>query len=820
MGDLFQPDVPTPVYTRFVRVVVERGIDRVGGGDGNDGGPSAPERALTYALVAAKGREADDDGGFDEVEPGRRVIVPLGRGNKPAAGIVTVVGGRELLGGLSPKKVKPVTKVTSVRLAPLLVKLGAWMSEYYICPLGMVYATMLPAAVKRETGKKTQTYLSLAPAEARAALPELPGRLKKAWEKLMEVDADLWPLTLKALGRWAEGVGPASIKKLVESGWLTATVQDDAPVATDPFEGLGHTREAVKPPPRLTREQGAAFDAVRGSLGSFKVHLLHGVTGSGKTEVYLRAISEMLLRKDEGGRFAECAIMLVPEIALTPQTAQRFIDRFGPKVAVLHSGLTASQRHAQWAACASGAVRVVVGARSAVFAPFARVGLIIVDEEHDSSYKQDQLPRYHGRDVAIKRAQLEGCPVVLGSATPSLESWYAATPAGGSKYVLSSLPDRVGGARMPSVRIVDLAEERRLRALVHPEGWRDRHVHLLGPSLEQAIGETLSAGGQAMLLLNRRGYANYICCTDPKCGWVMQCDHCDVTTVYHVDKRLRVGGYVRCHHCLAELMLPKFCPKCTKAVNTFGLGTQRVEAELERKFGPSHGLVMGQTLLRLDSDSMQSARDYFTALGRFASGEVKVLVGTQMIAKGLDFPNVRLVGVISADTSLSMPDFRAAERTFQLVAQVAGRAGRGEHAGQVVVQTFNPGEPSIVLAARHDYVRFAGIELGHRSAAGLPPISRMARIVCRHEVLKEAENAAARIAKGLLAAAVAQGERVVLTGPMPCPIARIGDHHRIAVELLADGRAVLQRVLGAVRVQGLLISDAHTAVDVDPLALL
>ncbi|HZW06102.1 MAG TPA: primosomal protein N', partial [Phycisphaerales bacterium] len=565
MPDLFEVDAPPVSYPRYARVVVERGIER--GGAGRDGeGYVPPEHALTYGVP-----------GEGPLEPGQRVIVPLGRGNKPAAGIVTVVGGSELLDGLSPSKVKGVKKVTPVRLAPLLVKLGAWMSDYYICPLGMVYATMLPAAVKHQTGKKTQTYVEPVLADLRAALPELPPRLKKAWEKVQSVDADLWPLTPKALGRWAEGVGPATMKKLVELGWLVATTRDDAPAVRDPFEGLGHSAEKAKARPELTPDQRGAFLAVKESLhagvfggGEFKVHLLHGVTGSGKTEVYLRAIEEMLLRRDASGELTGGnAIMLVPEIALTPQTAQRFIDRFGPKVAVLHSGLTASQRHAQWAACAAGAVRVVVGARSAVFAPFTKVGLIIVDEEHDSSYKQDQLPRYHGRDVAIKRAQLEGCPVVLGSATPSLESLHAATPGGGAKYVLSSLPDRVGGARLPPVKIVDLVEERRMRALVSPDGWRDKHVHLLGPTLEQAVGDTLSAGGQVMLLLNRRGYANYICCTDPKCGWVMQCDHCDVTTVYHVDKRLRTGGYVRCHHCLAELVLPKHCPKCTKAVNTF-----------------------------------------------------------------------------------------------------------------------------------------------------------------------------------------------------------------------------------------------------------
>jgi primosomal protein N' (replication factor Y) (superfamily II helicase) len=819
-----------PLPTRLVRVALERAIEWTGQASRKPGpAPAAKHRAidgtLTYGL-------SDDQ----HVGVGQRVMVPLGRTNQLAGGVVLEVGpasDERLLGGASIHKIKPVAKILPAVLTPLVLKLGVWMSDYYIAPIGMTLSALLPSAVKNQTGRKAKVLISLA--ENLASLPPPTGsaRLVAAWNKLLALDSDAWPMTAKALLKWAPGVGQASIKNLIEQGYLTASVQEEVVAAVDPFAGLDVKAGTHTGRLELTTDQQRAVDGITSTLGNFSVHVLHGVTGSGKTEVYLACIEKLL---EQPSASPLSAIMLVPEIALTPQTAQRFLSRFGSRVAVLHSGLTASQRHVQWTACSQGKVDVVVGARSAIFAPLAKVGLIIVDEEHDTSYKQDQVPRYHGRDVAIKRAQLEACPIVLGSATPSLESWFnavglpeefareAGSTATGSpaisrgKYHLHSMPNRVGGAKLPAVKIVDLADERRNRALVQPAGYRDRHLHLIGPTLEQAIGDTLLAGGQVMLLLNRRGYANYICCTDPKCGWIMQCDHCDVTTVYHVDRRLRTGGYVRCHHCLTELLLPRACPQCSKAINTFGLGTQRVEAELERKFGPAHGLVMGQTLLRLDSDSMQSAKEYFAALSRFGAGHVRVLVGTQMIAKGLDYPNVRLVGVISADTSLHLPDFRASERTFQLVAQVAGRSGRGEKPGQVIVQTASPGEPAIVLASKHDFVRFATLEIGHRYAAGHPPISRMARIVCRDLDLEAAQDAARSLAKVLADRAGPMG--VSVRGPAPCPIARIGDHHRLQIELVASNRTAIQNLLGQVRAEGLLISDQHTAVDVDPIALL
>jgi primosomal protein N' (replication factor Y) len=545
-------------------------------------------------------------------------------------------------------------------------------------------------------------------------------------------------------------------------------------------------------------------------LGAFGVHLLRGVTGSGKTEVYLKVISRAL---DRG----EGAIVLVPEIALTPQVEQWFRARLSPRgvgVAVMHSGLSASQRHAEWERAASGEARVVIGPRSAVFAPVAGLGVIVVDEEHDHSYKHEQLPRYNARDVAIKRGQIEECPVVLGSATPSMESWWnatVATPGEAPRFRLWTLRDRVGGGRLPEVAVVDMAEERRRLA---GEGV-DVSRRMIGPTLAAELSRVVKDGGQAILLLNRRGYASHLACVQAACGWVMKCDQCDAGMVFHKDGRLPKGGLVRCHHCLAEQLLPKECPSCARPVGLLGAGTQRVEEELIALFGEGLGLAEGRTMLRVDSDTMATAKDYAGALSRFASGEVKLLLGTQMIAKGLDFPNVRLVGVVSADVGLNMPDFRAGERAFQLVSQVAGRAGRGAAAGRVIVQTFEPENPAITLAAAHDYEAFAAQELEIRRAAGLPPAVRMARIVCREADAAEARERAREVAIRLKA-----NRELTIVGPMEAPIAKIANYYRWAVEVYAATPGVLQRGLNELRKAGLLKSDSRTAVDVDPQSLM
>jgi primosomal protein N' (replication factor Y) len=515
----------------------------------------------------------------------------------------------------------------------------------------------------------------------------------------------------------------------------------------------------------------------------------------------------------------------------------RFLARF-ERVAVLHSGLTAAQRHAQWRRIRRGEANIVVGARSAVFAPVQNLKMIIVDEEHESSYKQDQAPRYHGRDVAVKRAQLWNVPVVLGSATPSLESYYnaggrmrdpeaankeegdnknaesvahrpaAQTAAGRSHYHLVRMPQRVAGMAMPTVELVDMQDERRER----------RGLHMMSQSLERQLTGALDpkqpgGAGQAILLLNRRGYANYIACPDHNCGWMLRCEHCDAAMVYHREKHLPAGGVVRCHHCTAEQRLPKVCPVCEKRVTVFGHGTQRVEEELQRKFP-------NLTYLRMDSDTMRRSRDYEDTLARFREGEVDVLLGTQMIAKGLDFAGVRLVGVISGDTSLHVPDFRASERTFQLISQVSGRAGRSDRPGRVIVQTFSPDDPAITAAANHDYDGFAARELYLRYEMSLPPIQRMARLVVRDMDHQACLTRAQTIADQLRTENDRLGGRVDLHGPVPCPLARLADYYRYQVEMTASTAGALQSLLTALRNARSLVSDMHTAVDVDPVSLL
>jgi len=961
-SDLFTPEAERPAG--YVRVALEQGIDTGVGG-------------LTYAVPKK----------LSGLEVGDRVRAPLGKSNKPVAGIVVE---RLAAPDVSPEKVKAVVSREGQRAAMTgsLVKLARWMSAYYCSPLGMVLQSMLPAAVKRGTGRIVETWVGR-PDEVggTAADPERSGGAGEAGveqasdgrrklTKLQQAVLEVVDRHLEAGERWteihrlAELAGAKTItpvRRLIDAGELEARSQDAVRAREDGrVAGLDSPGEVkgVASPLQLNAEQRSTVEAVAATLGGFAVHLLYGVTGSGKTEVYLRAIERLRaaraaavetgaklelepaadldpalapdpdpdLEADaepepesdapadahtdaELGAEADArpearrgsnppadygVIVLVPEIALTPQTVGRFQARCRGEVAVLHSGLTASQRHEQWRRIRAGEARVVVGARSAVFAPLRRVDLIVVDEEHESTYKQDQSPRYHARDVAIKRAQLEGATVVLGSATPSLESYFnagggladrtfepdaaadsgwaadsnssasSASSASASSassrpgrsgetesrvidratptrahYQLHTLSRRAPGLSRPRVEIVDLIEERRHR----------RGVHLLSARLERELHHAARRGEQALLLLNRRGYANYIACPDPNCGWLHQCDYCDATMVYHKKPgeprtrddagadsdhradagsgvcssagpgaaeersaagggsgRSRTSGFTRCHHCEAEQRLPSQCPQCGKRVTVFGLGVQRVEEELSRKL-PSLRIE------RMDSDVMRGGRHYHELLSRFASGEIDVLLGTQMISKGLDHPNVTRVGVVCADTALHLPDFRAGERTFQMVAQVAGRAGRGEASGLVIVQTFNPDDPSIGFACRADYPGFARRELALRREVGLPPWRRMARLVVRDRDLVKAHERANALAERLHAANREQGERVLLRGPAPCAISRIAEHHRLEIQLVADQAAQLQRLFTAVRNERKLVSDAHVAVDVDPVMM-
>ena len=776
--------------------------------------PVAPRPRGPFAVVAL---EQAIDKELDYAVPprlagviavGQRVRVPLGRRNKPATGYV--VGVRDTT---DHPKVKPLGELIDDRVlvAGPMMELARWMSRYYVAPLGVVLESIIPSAVKKRIGMGYSSVVR--PALTRDALQALFEKVKapkrrSVLARLLQLEGDE-PIELVRLAGEA-GVTAPTVRKLVRLGVITITQQPDlVGLAEDPLPP-GDASEADR---TLNEEQQAVFDqlAPRMDAAGFGVNLLLGVTGSGKTEVYLQCIRRVVA----AGRQA---IVLVPEIALTPQTTRRFIARFG-RVAVLHSGLTSSERHRHWQRIASGRADVVVGARSAVFAPLPRLGVIVVDEEHEPSYKQDTAPRYHGRDVAIKRAQLEGVPVILGSATPSLETYHrvstpSATPNSQlptPNYSLLRMPTRVRGLQMPHVELIDMRQENRFR----------RGVHLIGQRLEHLLRTTVEKGEQAILLLNRRGYSNFVYCAS--CGDALQCKYCDATMTYHrtaganvQSARLEAGlhtGQLQCHYCLASNPLPATCPTCGKKLSLFGLGTQRVEEEMAKKFPDMR-------YARVDSDSMRGTRDYEMLLAQFAKKEVQVLLGTQMIAKGLDYPNVTLVGVISGDTALALPDFRAAERTFQLITQVAGRAGRGDLPGRVVLQTFMPDDPTINFALKHNYDGFAARELAQRQEVELPPFSRMVRIILRDQDAEKLHATSEALAAAVNNAVAAVGPDVIVKGPMPCPISRIAGFYRNQVVMQSPRAAQLQRVLAMVRQEKALAKSDRIAVDVDPTSLL
>jgi primosomal protein N' (replication factor Y) len=799
---------------KYALVAVERGIERVG----EDGAE------LLYEIPGVM----EADGAF---QVGERVEVPLGK--KKVGGVVVGVGGPELLGDIDPLKIRVIAKRSGAMLPGPLVELAKWIAGYYVCPLGMVLGTMVPSAVKREIGRREEVVL----VRSDAAVPEkLAKVVRELWDKVLALPAEArTPISMKvALGETTL----RGVNKLVKLGLLREetreVIRSRGNVAQE--QAFGGDKTVT-----LSDEQSEVIEGISpdlGPTGKFGVHLLYGVTGSGKTEVYLRLIRSMLAQRPDAS-----AIVLVPEIALTPQTSERFSQRFADLgVAVLHSGLSASRRHSEWARVASGDARVVVGARSAVFAPVPRLGLVVVDEEHDTSYKQDQLPRYHARDVAIKRAQIEGCAVVLGSATPSLESWAnaggdistrRATEGHGeetrrkagdgkeegskpSRYRMWKLTKRVGGGELPRIKIVDMYQERQEARTL---GLRDPSVL---PTLRRALHATLKEGSQAILLLNRRGFATYVGCTGgASCGWVLGCERCDARMILHRDASLKSGELVRCHHCLSECIVPRVCPNCSRGLVRLGAGTQRVEEELrplmdELALGP-------EALIRVDRDTMRTAQDYFGALATFASGRARLMLGTQMIAKGLDFPGVRLVGVVSADTGLNLPDFRAGERTFQLISQVSGRAGRADARGVVIIQTMEPQNPAILLAAEHAFERFAATEIAARRQFGLPPASRMARVVCRDEKQSAVRTRAVALAEWLRAWSsrhLGGAAGVKVRGPSEPPVMRIADQYRLGIELVAPRAGLVQEALRAARNEGLVKSDAKTAVDVDPVSLM
>ena len=711
------------------------------------------------------------------VRTGSVVGVPFGR--RHARGFVTGMAGHSDFPDLKA--------IASVADGPPLfdeqmLRLARWIGDYYAAPFEHAIAAILPAAVRREGAKFKEQFVARV-AEGGGGSPEEEAALAKrspkqfaAWIRLKEMGE----ATAAALGEEA-GVSLAGLRSLEKKGWIAL---EKGVVRRDP-----HERMTILPTtaPRLMDEQAAALVAIRDEMSLPKpgVVLLHGVTGSGKTEVYLAAIQSAL---DAG----KGAIALVPEISLTPQTMERFRGRFGETVAVLHSHLSDGERHDEWRRIAAGQARVVVGARSALFAPVRPLGLLVVDEEHEPAYKQDESPRYNARDVAVMRGRFEGCAVVLGSATPSLESYRHAR---GGKYRLVQMLKRVDRCVMPMVRVVDMRVETEKAGV----------PHLLSQDLVEAVRLRLSQGEQTILFLNRRGYATTVTC--PACGHTETCPHCSVKMTYHKHEEL-----ILCHVCGAVRKVPSVCgnPDCgAPNVKMSGIGTQRVEAAVRKIFSKAR-------IARMDSDTTGAKDAHAQILGKFRRGDLDILVGTQMIAKGLDFPNVTLVGVVLADLSLQMPDFRAAERTFQLLTQVSGRAGRGDVPGEVLIQTYTPFHPAVQSSRNADFDTFYDQEIEMRQAMGYPPFTRLTTVL-----FKGTDEAAVNDCSKAFAAALKAHlrETVRLSGPAPAPLAKAKGFYRAQFMLWAEAAREYVPQLRAMLKAFKLPKGITISVNVDALSL-
>ncbi len=715
----------------------------------------------------------------ERVEPGRRVRVPLGRGNRLVEGYCVALVSRPP----GPRRLKPVHEVLDekILLPRAMLRMTQWIAERYLCSWSAVLQAVLPAGVRAGAGTRLTTLLSLEPGVLKR-LPEL--RLPKKQAAVVEVLAAAGgPLSPQELAHRA-GCTLGPVTTLRRKGLIRAVharvqrlLEPSEPVVSDQPQ-----RPALEP------DQQRALEAIVQALrsGRHQTILVHGVTGSGKTEVYIRAIEEVV-------SYGRQAIVLVPEISLTPQTVERFRGRFG-EVAVMHSHLSDAERHWHWQQIATGRVSVVVGARSAVFAPAPHLGLVVLDEEHESSFKQESAPRYHARQVALARAEAEGIPLILGSATPSLESWHHARSG---CYRLVEMPRRVLGLALPAVATIDL------RTDVRRGVWRGA----ISRPLQVAIEEALSDGGQVILLLNRRGFSTHIQC--PACGFVLRCPECDIALTHH-----RTRTTALCHYCNHESAPPARCPACGfEGIHYGGQGTQRLEAEVKARFPRA-------PCLRMDTDSMTGHGAHQRALAAFRSGEVRILLGTQMIAKGLDFPEVTLVGVVNADTALHLPDFRAAERTFQLVTQVAGRTGRGPKGGRVLVQTFTPEHPAIQAATRHDYAAFAAEELPVREALRYPPFGEMVRIVVRSASAEAAGGFAQELGRQLRAMRGQLGRGARVLGPAPAPLARLRGKYRFQVQLQGPDGKPLGEAARKLLHETPTPDEVDWIADVDPLNML
>jgi len=791
---------------------------------------------------------------FEErVEVGRQVLVPFGR--RRLTGYI--LGIKQKLPKGMDVAIRDVLQVSTeeCHFRETHLPFYRWLSNYYLAPLGEVIQSALPrgsststrrAASISESGllslrestldeKETavlsllQEHPALTLRQIRSRLPEYntasicrrlgrkglilwedqlqEPRIKPRFLKKVRASQDLNLANLEEQELKAKEIeiltllkeGSLLLKDLkekIDNGYYWIRKMEDRGLVTVAPEEVyrdptGAVAVEASPPPNLSVDQEQAIQSICQALQerNFASFLLHGVTGSGKTEVYLIAAAEAM-------RLGQQSLVLVPEIGLTAQMEGLFRQRFRSRVAILHSGLGSGERRDEWVRVRRGQVDVVVGARSALFAPMERLGLLVVDEEHDSSYKQERGLRYHGRDAAVMRAKMEGAVVVMGSATPALSSYHNALQG---KFHLLSLPHRIDHRSLPKVTVIDMKHQRQGDLISHP--------------LRQALAHTLSQGKQTLLLINRRGYANFLLCRN--CGHVTHCRNCAVSLTWH-----RAGEKLRCHLCGLAMAVPPVCPQCDgKTLKPFGFGTQRVEAEIKR-------LLPEARVNRMDRDTTRSKQAHRKILNDVRRGRTDILVGTQMIAKGHDFPNITLVGVVSADIALQWPDFRAAENTFQVLTQVAGRAGRGESPGIVLVQTYNPGHYSIHFAKNHDYLGFFNEEMGFRQELGYPPYRRLILFQLAGNVEERTQEAAELLAakcREICRKRSELSQELEILGPVAAPLGKVKGKYRWQLllkskkvaPLLEVGRQLINWGYGEFKGFGVTLTA-----DVDPISLM
>ena len=753
--------------TRYVRVIVDRAI----------------HRELDYSVPETLA---------ERIGVGSRIRVPF----RDKSALATVVAIPEESDAKGVRSIEAIVGGSPILSEPLL-ELARWIGTYYCCPVETVMRSVLPQVIRRaEIGWKKQLFVQPGGKINEAEIEKLRRRAPRQAELLEAILKLQKPVRAADLLRQTS-LDNHTLRALVKRG--LAELREEA-VVRDPHgdEQFIATSNLI-----LNEEQTCALSEIIKALDapeSARPILLHGVTGSGKTEIYLQAIRAAL----ERGR---TAIVLVPEISLTPQTVERFKSRFAEAqdlVAVLHSHLSEGERHDEWYKIHSGRARIVIGARSAVFAPLKNLGLIVVDEEHETTYKQEEAPRYHARDVAVVRAKIERCVVVLGGATPSLESYHNAAIG---KYQLVTLTQRVDQNQMPLMRVVDLRQERR----------KEKKATILSEKLSQAIADRLEKREQTILFLNRRGFSTSLLCSN--CGEARNCPNCSVALTFHQhflqgESSRRCGtaaGRLSCHLCGHTAAVPKKCPACGQhALIYHGFGTEKVESTVAQLYPKA-------VVRRMDADSMTRKEAYRETLRNFRSGKIDILVGTQMIAKGLHFPNVTLVGIINADLALHIPDFRAGERTFQLLTQVAGRAGRGETPGEVFVQTYTPFSPSIQFARHHDFAGYFQQELEFRERCGFPPFKHAILITSRSPHEGRAKLSAETLKRRL---SEALPEEFILGDATPAPLEKLQGQFRFHILMRGEAIIRLSRLVRETLDKLPFPEDVTVTVDVDPYHLL